>query len=189
MNDQLIIELFFKRSEEAISATSDKYGKLCKTISEHILNNHEDAEECVNDTYLTLWNTIPPENPNPLVSYICKIVRNLSLKKYRYNTAEKRNSHYDISLDEVEECLIGAEHVGTELEEKELTNAINKFLKGIREVDRVMFVKRYWFCMEVPEIAEEMELSTNYVNVHLHRTREKLKKFLVKEHLYEKRIG
>lgn len=91
MDDQKIIELFFKRCEEAIAATSEKYGKMCRSISDRILKNNGDVEECVNDTYLTLWDTIPPEEPNPFVAYIFRIVRNLSLKRYRHNTADKRN--------------------------------------------------------------------------------------------------
>lgn len=189
MNDQLIIELFFKRCEEAITATSEKYGKLCKSISDRILRNNEDAEECVSDTYLTLWDTIPPKEPDPFVAYICKIVRNLSLKRYRHNTAEKRNSYYDASLDEISECVAAGGELDERITAQELTDRLNKFLEGLKEVDRVMFVKKYWFCMDSPEIAEEMSLSTNYVNVHLHRTREKLKQYLVKENWYEERIG
>lgn len=178
MDDKLIIELFFKRSEEAITATSDKYGKLCISISDRILRNHEDAEECVSDTYLTLWDTIPPQKPNPFVAYICRIVRNLSLKRYRFSTAEKRNSYYDASLDEIAECVAANAEVDEHIMAKELTDRLNEFLGGLKEVDRVIFVKKYWFCMEIPEIAEEMSLSTNYVNVHLHRTRERLRRFL-----------
>lgn len=178
MNDQLIIELFKKRSEEAIAAVSRKYGNLCKTISHRILRNEQDSEECVNDTYLVLWNTIPPQEPNPLVAYVCKIVRNLTLKKYRYNTAEKRNSIYDVTLDELEECIEGGVDPEKVLEEKELTGQLNAFAGKLKEKDRVIFVKRYWFGEDIPEIAEEMGLTSNYINVHLHRIREKLKQFM-----------
>ena len=152
MDDQKIIELFFKRCEEAIAATSEKYGKLCRSISDRILKNNEDAEECVSDTYLTLWDTIPPEEPNPFVAYICKIVRNLSLKRYRHNTADKRNSYYDASLDEISECVAAGGEVDEHITVRELTDKLNIFLGGLKEVDRVIFVKRYWFCMELPEI-------------------------------------
>ena len=189
MDDQKIIELFFKRGEEAITATSEKYGKMCRSISDRILKNNEDAEECVNDTYLTLWDTIPPEEPNPFVAYICRIVRNLSLKRYRHNTAEKRNSYYDASLDEISECVAADGDVDERITAQELTDILNSFLEGLKKVDRVMFVKKYWFCMEISEIAGEMSLSTNYVNVHLHRTRERLKQYLVKENWHEERIG
>ena len=181
MEDQLIIKLFNDISEEAIEATSKKYGKLCTSISRNILNNSEDAEECVNDTYLALWNSIPPAKPDPLSAYICKITRNLSLKKYRFNTQEKRNSYYDASIEELEEILVGKEDITKDFENKELTDAISRFLDRIKKVDRVMFVKRYWFCMDIDQIAEEMGLSRNYINVHLHRTREKLKNYLIEE--------
>lgn len=96
MEDSKIIELFFERSEQAIAELSYKYGGVCRKIAFNILNNLQDVEECVNDTYLGAWNSIPPQNPNPLVTYICKITRNIALKKYRYNTAKRRNGFYDI---------------------------------------------------------------------------------------------
>ncbi len=180
MEDQLIIELFLSRSEEAIKAVSEKYGNLCKKVSGRILNNSEDVEECVNDTFLALWNTIPPQKPDPLPAYICKILRNISIKKYRYNTTEKRNSGYDISLEELVEFLEGKDNIEKQIEEKELVTALNRFLKGCKQVDRIIFVKKYCFFMETEEIAKEMHLTNNYVNVHLHRTRNKLKKFIEK---------
>ena len=103
MDDKKIIELFYERSEQAITELSKKYGLLCEKIADNILNNHLDAEECVNDAYLAVWNTIPPQNPDSLVSYVCRIVRNQAIKKYHENTALKRNSIYDTSLDELEE--------------------------------------------------------------------------------------
>lgn len=185
MDDQLIIQLFNKRSERAIAAINEKYGKMCKAISYRILKNEQDAEECVNDVYLVAWNTIPPETPNPLSSYIGRVARNLSLKRYRHNTAQKRNNFYDASLEEIEECICSTLTSEKGIEEHELTNEINSFLAGVKKIDRVIFMKRYWFCYEIAEIAEEMDLSTNYVNVHLHRTKEKLKKYLIKENFYE----
>lgn len=185
MDDQLIIQLFNERSEEAITAISDKYGELCKAISYRILKNKEDAEECVNDAYLVAWNTIPPKTPNPLCAYICRVVRNITLKKYRYNTAQKRNSYYDTSLEELEECITAFHSSEMMIEEKELTEAINHFLEGIKQTDRIIFVKRYWFNYEISEIAAEMNRSANYVNVHLHRTKQRLKQYLIKEKFYE----
>ena len=168
MDDQLIIQLFMDRSEEAIEATAKKYGRLCTSIARNILNNNEDADECVNDTYLALWN-------------VCRIARNLSLKKYRYNTGLKRNSFYDASLEELEDTLVGNEDIDRSTEVKELTEAINRFLDQLKKTDRVLFVKRYWFCKDIDDIAAETGLSRNYINVHLHRTREKLKNYLIKE--------
>ena len=185
MDDQLIVQLFNKRSEEAIEVISDKYGTLCKGISYRILKNEQDAEECVNDAYFALWNLIPPENPNPLSAYLCRIVRNITLKKYRYNCAEKRNHYYDTSLEEIEECFSAISTPELELEEHELTDCINRFLEKRKKIDRIIFIKRYWFCYEISEIAKEMGLKENYVNVHLHRTKEKLKQFLKEEKRYE----
>ena len=105
MDDSKIIALFFERSEQAITELSNKYGKLCMYVANNILGNQQDAEECVNDAYLGAWNTIPPQKPNPLQAYICRIARNIAITKYHTNTAVKRNSHYDIALEELEYCL------------------------------------------------------------------------------------
>ena len=185
MNDDQILDLFFDRSEQAISETSAKYGKLARTVAFRIVRNEEDVDECESDTYLALWNTIPPQRPNPFVAYICKLVRNISVNRYKYNTAEKRNNLYDISLDELEGCLRGSSDVEKELDAKEAQKIINTFLKGLNRTDRVLFLKRYWFNMSIDEIASETGFTKNYINVHLHRTKERLKSFLTKEGYYE----
>lgn len=181
MEDQLIIELFMERSEEAIKELSDRYGRLLKDISYQIVRNEQDAQECVNDTYLAVWNQIPPNKPDPLSTYVCKITRNLSVKRLRSNMAKKRNNHYDLVLEELEECLVGNMQIEDEMIVKEMTEYINRFLGKCKETDRIIFINRYWFCKEIPEIAKDMRLSTNYVNVHLHRTRQRLMKYLKKE--------
>lgn len=183
MEDDVIIKLFFERSERAITELANKYGKLCFSLSDNILKNREDAEECVNDAYLAVWNRIPPETPKPLMAYICKITRNLSLKKWHSNTAQKRNNYYNVILDEIEECLSGKATVEEEILVQEMSEQVNLFLEKLKEKDRVIFVQRYWFCDSIPQIAKDMGVSTNYVTVHLHRTREKLKKYLKKEGL------
>ena len=185
MEDKQIIELYFNRSEQAIEETSSKYGKLTRSVSYHIVRNEEDTEECVSDTYLALWNTIPPENPNPFVAYILRIARNIAIKKLRYNTADKRNNSYDVSLGELEEVLTGNSDVQKEIEAKEIETVINSFLKDLKKTDRVIFVKRFWFNMTLDEISEETGFSKNYINVHLHRTKERLKAHLIKEGYYE----
>ena len=185
MEDQLIIQKFCERQEQAIQDLSDKYGMLCQTIANRILSNRQDAEECVNDTLLVAWNTIPPEHPNPLSAYVCRITRNLSLKKYYANTAQKRNHYYDLVIDELEESLIGNESVEDEILTKELQDAMNEFLSECRQCDRIIFVKRYWFFESIPEIAEGIGKSKNYVNVHLHRTRKKLENYLKMKGLIE----
>lgn len=178
MEDRLIIELFFQRSEHAVIELSNKYGALCRSLSNQILQNDQDAEECVNDAFLAAWNTIPPAKPDPLSAYICRITRNISLKKYHSLAAQKRNSRYDVILEEVSELLTAKDSVEDELIAGEMAERINHFLGKIRQKDRIIFVRRYWFCREIPEIAEELGLSRNYVNVHLHRTRERLKNYL-----------
>ena len=105
LEDSKIIGLFYERSEQAITELSQKYGAVCTKVADNILNNKRDAEECVNDAYLGAWNSIPPQNPNPLLSYVCRIVRNLAIKKYHANTAKKRNSIYDVALEELEDCF------------------------------------------------------------------------------------
>ena len=185
MDDHQIIELFFKRAEEAIGAVTDKYGRLIRSVAYNILRDENDSEECVNDTYMALWDSIPPQRPDSLISYACKIARNVSIKRLRYRTAEKRNSFYDVALDELEDCFKGTQDIQSEAEEKDLTAAVNRFLTQAKETDRILFMKRYWFCMEVDEISKETGLSKNHINVRLHRTREKLKTYLMKENLYE----
>lgn len=185
MEDQLIIELFFERSEDAICELSFKYEKMCKRLAKKFLHNEQDIEECINDVYLAIWNTIPPHNPNPLGAYICRIVKNVALKKYRTNTAQKRNCYHDVILEEVDEFLSVNETIESEILAKEISNRINIFLGQLREKDRVMFVLRYWFYYSVDEISETMRVSKNYVTVHLYRTREKLRDYLKTEGFYD----
>ncbi len=181
MEDSLIIKLFYERSEKAIDELAKKYGRLCKEVSLRIIGNEQDAEECVNDAYLAVWNTIPPRHPDHLSAYSVAITRNQSLKRYRSNTSKKRNNYYDALLDEMSEYLASNVSVEDEILMKELGEHINEFLGKCKQIDRVIFVKRYWFCMEIGEISKELKVSDNYVKVHLHRTREKCKDYLRKE--------
>ncbi|MDI9243417.1 RNA polymerase sigma factor [Fusibacillus kribbianus] len=184
MDDKKIIDLFFERSELAIAELSAKYGAVLNTIAGNILNNSRDAEECVNDAYLGVWNTIPPKRPDPLLTYVCRIVRNLSITKYHANTAIKRNSFYDVALDELEDCLASASTVESELTAKELTSALDRFLDTLDQENRVMFVRRYWYSDSIAEIAERFHISSNHVSVRLSRTRKRLKVYLEKEGYY-----
>lgn len=181
MDDKNIIELFYERSEQAITELSKKYGLLCKKVADNILNNHLDAEECVNDAYLAVWNTIPPQNPDSLVSYVCRIVRNQAIKKYHENTALKRNSIYDTSLDELEEVLPSSASVEGELEAKEVSAMIDRFLETLDKQSRIMFIRRYWYSDSIEEIALSFKTSKHYISVRLSRIRKALKKHLVKE--------
>jgi len=181
LEDRLIIKLFYERSEKAIDELAKKYGKLCKAVSFRIIGNEQDVEECINDTYLAVWNTIPPQHPEHLSAYCVAITRNQSIKRYRSNTSKKRNSYYDALLDEMSEYLASDILVEDEILLKEMGEYINEFLWKCKQIDRVIFVKRYWFCMEIGEISKELKVSDNYVKVHLHRTREKCKDYLRKE--------
>ena len=178
MDDEKIIELFFNRSEQAIEEVDKKYGKTCHNISYNILHNKLDAEECVNDAYLGAWNAIPPARPNPLLTYLCKIVRNLSLKRYEFNTAIKRNSTYGVAMEELESCLSSPETVESEIALKELTHIIENFLDSLSTENRVIFLRRYWFSDTYSDIAARVGMTEKNVSVRLTRIRENLRNYL-----------
>ena len=145
IEDEKIVELFFRRSELAIRELDNKYGKVCHKLSYNIVNNRQDAEECVNDAYLGAWNAIPPEKPDPLLTYLCKIVRNISLKMYYRKKAAKRSSTYTIAMEEIEACIAAPSTVETEFEARELARVIESFLDTLTAENRVIFMRRYWF--------------------------------------------
>ncbi len=181
LNDTRIIELFFERSEEAIRALSDKYGILCKSVAKNILSSGCDAEECENDVYLAVWNSIPPERPTHLNAYVCRVARNIAIAKYHANSAEKRNSHYDVALDELEAVFASDETVENEFDARLTAKSIDAFLLTIDADLRVMFVRRYYLAESVSEIAERFGLTPHAVSVKLFRVRERLKKHLERE--------
>ena len=181
MDDKAIIDLFFDRSEQALRELDTKYGKTCLKISHNILNNHQDAEECVNDAYLGTWNAIPPQRPNPLLTFLCRIVRNLSIMRYHANTAMKRNSAYDIALEELEHCLSSGITVEDEVEEKLLIQMIEEFFDTLSQDNRVIFMRRYWFSDNYAEIAQRLGTSEKAVSVRLTRIRAQLKEHLTKK--------
>lgn len=181
LEDSKIIELFFARVEQAIVELSAKYGTVCNRIARNILKNDLDAEECVNDTYLAAWNTMPPQKPEPLRTYIFRIVRNIAIAKYHANTSEKRNSYYDVALEELEDCLAASVTVEQEISANELSQEIDSFLDTLDKDTRVLFVRRYWYSDGISDLAEMFQTSNNNISVRLFRTREKLKKHLKKE--------
>lgn len=183
MDDSTIIALFNERSQKAIEQLSEKYGKTALTISINILKDEEDAKECVNDSYQSLWDKIPPESPSHLRAYFFSTVRNQSLKKYRSNTAKKRNSYYDSALSELENVLATENTVEEEINIKELSKAVNNFLGTLSKENRIIFVRRYFYGDSVGNIGELTGKSPHFVSVRLSRTREKLKEFLRKEEL------
>ncbi len=181
MQDSKIIDLFFERSEQAITELSEKYEKLCKKISINILGNEEDALECINDSYLGVWNTIPPERPDNLKYYLCRIVRNNSLKRFHSNTAKKRNGFYDVALQELEECLPDENTTDKKLLSDEITGLLNSFLESQNKVNRIIFVRRYYFNDSIAEISKRVNMTENNVSVRLNRMRKSLKNHLEKE--------
>ncbi len=183
MTDQEIIQLFISRSERGISEISAKYNKICTHISFNILNNKADAEECVNDAYLGVWNSVPPTEPNPLLTYLCKIVRNISLKKYYKSTAKKRNSQFDLAIDELENYIPDKNTVEQQAETRELTVIIESFLDSLSAENRVVFMRRYWFGDSYQDISERVGISSKNVSVRLARVRN-----LLKEHLKEREV-
>ena len=181
MEDTQIIELFFARDQQAITELDAKYGSVCRKLSYQILNNQLDAEECVNDAYLGTWNAIPPQRPNPLLTFLCKIVRNLSIKRYHANTAIKRNSLYDVALSEVELDVTAPDTVEDEVEAKALARLIEAFLDSLSIENRVIFMRRYWFSDSYEEIAQRVGVTEKNVSVRLTRLRKQLKEHLRKE--------
>ena len=184
IEDEKIIDLFFNRSEKAIQELDIKYGKVCHKLSYNILNNKQDAEECVNDAYLGAWNAIPPTRPNPLLSYIVKIVRNISLKIYWRKEAAKRSSHYTIALEEIEACIAAPNTVEAEIDARELARSIESFLDTLTTENRVIFMRRYWFADSYKDIAEFMGLSEKNISVRLSRIREKMKQYLIEREVF-----
>jgi RNA polymerase sigma-70 factor (ECF subfamily) len=181
LEDSRIIELFFERSEQAIAELSEKYGRVCLRIADNILNNRLDAEECVNDAWLAVWDSIPPERPEPLISYVSRIVRNIALKRYQRNTAQKRNSFYDVALDEIADCIPASVSDGDEIAEAELAKAIDRFIGTLDRQSRIMFVRRYWRGDSVGDIASAFKKSRHYVSVRLSRVRKSLRQHLTGE--------
>ena len=154
LDDSKIIDLFYERSEQAIIELSQKYGSVCTKVANNILNDVRDTEECVNDAYLGAWNTIPPQRPNPLLSYVCRIVRNLAIKKYHANTAAKRNSSYDVALDELENCFPASTSVEDEFNAGEIARSIDRFLETLDKENRIMFVRRYWHSDSIADLRQ-----------------------------------
>ena len=185
MDDRQIIALFNARSEQAIAELERKYGAAIRRTAGNILPDRQDVEECANDTYLSVWNTIPPQDPDPLFSYVCRIARNQAVKRFHRETAQKRNRQYDLVLDELEECIPSALDVETEYAARELAAAVSRYLATLRYEDRFCFMRRYFYADAVSDIAAQMHWSSHRVSVRLHRVREKLQRYLKEEGLLE----
>lgn len=182
MKDQEIIDLYWQRDETAIVRTSEKYGSYCHTIACNILSREEDAEECVNDTWLGAWKSMPPHRPDRLSAYLGKITRNLSLNRLRQYTAEKRGgTQTDLALSELEDCIPAPVTVEQIAEENVLTAAINRFLHAQPEQKRNIFIRRYWYLCPIREIARAYAISESKAASALFRMRGELKAYLEKE--------
>ncbi len=180
MEDRQIIRLLFARAESAISALAAKFGRRLLSTARNILSNQQDAEESVSDTYLAIWNAIPPQEPEPLAGFVYKTGRNLALKKQRSRDAAKRCSRYDASLEELAGCLAGTT-LEEEVEGRMLGQAIDAFLDTIPRDSRVLFLRRYWFGDSIKELARHFAMTENAVTVRLSRVRRQLKDYLTEE--------
>jgi RNA polymerase sigma-70 factor (ECF subfamily) len=185
MDDIKIVQLYWNRDQTAITETATKYGNYCTSIAKNILGNEEDAEECVNDTYVSAWNSMPPHRPNVLSTFLGKITRNLSYNRYKHNNADKRGrGEISAVLDELSECISGKDNVEQEIEYKELVKTIDSFLDTVSPEKRSIFVCRYWYTDSISVIAKQFNMRENTVSMTLRRIRLKLQKYL-KERGYE----
>lgn len=186
MNDAAIVNLYWERSERAIEETAAKYGKYCHAIAYNILYNEEDAKECVNDTYMGAWNSMPPHRPEILSTFLGKITRRISLKKWRYKNAEKRGGgEVTLALEELMECIPAGGQVGERIEAEELSRSISQFLHKLMDTDRRIFVLRYWYLKPVTEISNQFGFSESKVKSILYRVRGRLLEYLKKEGVFD----
>ena len=182
MEDEKIIELYFERNESAISETAEKYGNYLYKIAFNILSDNEDSEESVNDTYMSAWNTIPPEKPNVFSAFLSKITRYISLNRYRAGKAEKRGGgEIDAAFEEIEECIPDKSNIYDEIETKELAKMISDYLKKLPETERKIFICRYYYLDSLSDISKQFGFSQSKVASMLHRTRKKILSNLGKE--------
>jgi RNA polymerase sigma-70 factor (ECF subfamily) len=180
VEDKMIVDLYWERSEVAIVETEKKYGKYCHTIAYRILHNEEDAKECVNDTYSAAWDAMPPHKPGRLSTFLGKLTRNIALNRYLHDHAEKRYAPTELVLHEVEEILPDPVSEDT-ADEIVLKDAINGFLASLPQQTRIIFVRRYWYLSSVKEIARDLGVKESSVKVILPRTRNQFKEYLEKE--------
>lgn len=184
MEDKQIVALYWERSEQAITETDIKYGAYCRTIAGNILSDEQDMEECVSDTYLRAWNTMPPQRPAILSAFLGKITRNLSLDRFRTRTAQKRGAGQTVlALSELEECIPASASTEEIVELQLLTGIIERFLHALSDEKRRIFLQRYWYLMPVREIAQQNGMSESKITSMLHRTRKELRTCLEKEEI------
>ena len=182
MNDSQIVNMYWERNEKAVEETQKKYGSFCYSVAYSILCNEEDAKECVNDTYLDAWNSIPPHKPSVLSAFLGKITRRISIDKWRNKNAARRGGgQITDTLDELAECIPDSNGIEKQLEEKALNETINSFIKSLPEKEQKIFICRYWYLDSIKSISEQFGFSQSKVTSMLFRTREKLRKILMEE--------
>ena len=184
MEDSQIISLFFQRNEAAIAETEKKYGTFCYNIALNILTINADAEECVNDTYLQAWNTIPPQRPDRLGAWLGRVVRNIAINLWNKNHRQKRYAGMEKLLNELEDCIPSPVTIEHKMEEKELTQFLNTWLASLTDDDRILFVRRYWNGETVNGLALEYRVSPGNMAKRMYRLRQNLKTMLEKEGYY-----
>ena len=177
MEDSKIIELYWQRNENAIRQTEIKYGRYCHSIAYNILCSNQDAEECVNDTYVSAWESIPPTRPNRFSAFIGRITRNIALDRYDAAKAKKRDGGVLEPLDELAECIPDPQSEDTS-DNSVLAEAINGFLAGLSKRKRIIFMRRYWYCCSIKDIAMDMRMSEINVKVTLMRIRNEFREYL-----------
>lgn len=182
MEDREIVELYWQRDEKAIVASDQKYGKYCQTVAGHILESHEDCSECVNDTWMQAWNSMPPHRPELLRMFLAKITRGLAWNRYKAGHAAKRGGgQVALALEELEECVAGTRDVEEEVIAGELAKALRKYVRALPERERHVFVRRYFFTESIEEIANGYGMTENCVMVTLSRARKNLREALLRE--------
>ena len=178
MDDNLIIDLYWQRNQRAIADTETKYGPYCHAIAYNVLYSPQDAEECVNDTWLRAWEAMPPQRPGKLSAFLGRITRNLALDRYDYLHASKRSGSFDLLLSELSDCIPSGQDDYARLE---LSQILSAFLRTLPENQRNIFLRRYWFCESIDTLAKRYDMSQSAVKSNLFRTRNRLKAYLEKE--------
>ena len=181
MDDEAIINMLFERDEKGLAEISEKYSRLCKSIIGKVLSDECDIEECADDVLMAVWRNIPPLRPKNLSAYLCRISRNISIDKLRYNTVRKRAPEYTVALDEMGDCLSDG---GNAEERRYVQSILSDFTESLEAETRILFIRRYVYLETVAELAERFELSENHISVKLYRARKKLKKLLDKEGIW-----
>lgn len=183
MDDNQIISLFFQRDEDAIKVVDEKYGSKLNALAANILQSREDGLECVNDTYMKAWNSIPPARPEYLFAFLAATARNIAIDLIRKNNAGKRQGKVTELTKELEEC-IGDGGLQSNLDKEDIGALLSDFLEFIDENKRIIFLRRYWYSDSIKDISKRMQMSESAIKVTLHRTRKELRKYLESEGLY-----